>query len=344
MATAYILSAPQLPPPRVAKERGGPSDELRYTLDSYEPSQVLTSQDNSYATVVNSQHISTQGYSSGYVTCSIDPKTLEQPLELQNTALYDSQEEVQRKDNTRGASLIREESISLQHGYGGHVEAEFDSLWKSADHLQHYHDDRQAHQSTTATRPLATIMRQLQEVHPSLCGLLKNADKHLHRGQLVKAAQYLERCIPQSNEFPRLQALVSILLGGVYMQLKQHKKSSDNYLRYLTYCRKVQDFKGVTSTECKLGISYTKQGLLQLAARCFIQYLENSKLLHDDVGVAAACSNLGTLSKLLATQSYRASLKEGLREQAGESLRTNLYRAVAYFEQHIDIMEHYGDL
>ncbi len=343
MATTYIQSTPQLPAPRVFKERGGPSDELRYTLDSYEPSQVLTSQDNSYATVVNSQHVSTQGYSSGYVTCSIDPKSLEQPSELQNT-VYSSQEEVRRKDITSGASLIREESTSLQHDYGGSVEREFVSFWKSADHLQYYHDERQAHQTTTTTRPLATIMRQLQDANASLCGLLKIADRYLHRGQLVKAAQCLEQSISQSSEFPRLQALISMLLGGVYMQLKQHKKSSDNYLRYLAYCRKVQDFKGSTSMECKLGISYMKQGLLKLAARCFIQYLENSKLLHDDVGVAAACSNLGTVSKLLATKSYRAALKEGLREQARESLRTNLYRAVAYFEQHLDIMEHYGDL
>lgn len=325
MASVHALFTVQPPRSRVGKEKGSLNNEQQYvTLDSYEPSQVLTSQDNSYH-ATSSQHASTQGYSSGYMTCSIEPKTQEQ---LHNPT-YDSPEEVRRKPTT---SEVPDSYTSL-----------FDTRPSSysADPLPYTHWGTPQH---STNRPLSVIMSQLQEVNPSLCCLLKSADRYLHRGQLEKAVQCLEESLSQASEFPRLQALVSMLLGGVYMQLRRYKSSSKCYLRYLEYCRKVNDFEAVTTTECKLGILYLKQGQLKLAARSFVQYLENSKLLQDDTGVAAACSNLGTLSRLLASHSYRAALREGNKELAKESRKTNLYRAVAYFEQHLAIMEQYGDL
>ncbi len=332
MASVDALFTLQPSSSRVAKEKGSLSNEQRYTLDNYVPSQVFTSQENSYA--IGSQPApSTQGYSSGYMTCSIEPKTQEQPLDLHNPT-YDSPEEVRRKPST-----IKE----VPDCYRASFDAQpLSSSTASTDSLPYAYWGR-PQQSTT--RPLSVIMSQLHEVNPSLCCLLKSADRYLHRGQLEKAVQCLEESVSQaSSEFPRLRALVSMLLGGVYMQLKHYKSSSKCYLRYLEYCRKVNDFKGVTATECKLGILYLKQGQLKLAARCFVQYLDNSKLLQDDTGVAAACSNLGTLSRLLASHGYQAALREGREELARESRQTNLYRAIAYFEQHLTIMEQYGDL
>ncbi len=307
---------------KLAQEKGSLNDERRYTLDCYVPSQALTSQDNSYAN--SSQHASTQGYSSGYMSCQ---KTQEQ---LHNHT-YESPEEVRRK-----LSTVTNEIPDCYR-------ASFDEqpLSHSPDPLS---NTRWGRSQQTATRPLSVIMSHLQEVNPSLCCLLKSADRYLHRQQLEKAVQCLEEVVSQANEFPKLQALVSMLLGGVYMQLKKYKSSSKCYLHYLEYCRKVNDFKGVTTTECKLGILYLKQGQLKLAAHSFIRYLENSKLLQDDTGVAAACSNLGTLSRLLASHSYQAALAEGREELAKESRQTNLYRAIAYFKQHLSIMEQYGDL
>lgn len=342
MAAASHLSSPQ-PPLSNGTPLGANktqhttlSDELRYTLESYEPSQVLNTQDR----YPPQEALSTQGYSSGYGTCSIEAKTQEPQLQFEvrgNTDPYSSEEEVRQKHVTVGPSFVREDSQRSyrQHFYGTEYERDYCGMGDYPHQNGHH---------LVPGRPVTAILRQLQELSPLLCSLLKSVDHHLTKRQLNKAAHCLEQSIQHSEEFPRLQSLMSMLLGEVHMEQRQYKKASCCYLRHLTYCRETQDFRGMARAECKLGIVYLRQGLLKLAGRCFMQHLENARILQDDMGVAAACNNLGTLSRLLGIHGYRMGMRIGNCQEAKESLHTNTHRAMAYFEQHRDIMEHYGDL
>ena len=85
-------------------------------------------------------------------------------------------------------------------------------------------------------------------------------------------------------------------------------------------------------------------GLYKLAGRCFLQYLENCHLLQDDKGISVAYNNLGLLSKFLATESYVTGMKEEARVRAEEMLKSNLNRAVSYFEQHLGLEEQFGNV
>ena len=143
-------------------------------------------------------------------------------------------------------------------------------------------------------------MGQLQDLNPVLCDLFREVDSHLHKGHLEKAIKCLEKSLLQSDEYPRLQSLVWMLLGMVHIQLRLAVQESLCLLSAIFGILQRQGgLPGMTKAECKLGIAYMKQGLLKLAVRCFMQYLENSQILQDDVGVAAACSNLGMVSKMV---------------------------------------------
>lgn len=76
-----------------------------------------------------------------------------------------------------------------------------------------------------------------------------------------------------------------------------------------------------------------------------LQYLENSRRLEDQTGIANALSNLGVLSKMLALHAYQTALKNGQNKpDARDVLHVHLQRAVSYFEQHLGVVEELEDL
>lgn len=171
---------------------------------------------------------------------------------------------------------------------------------------------------------------------------LEEADGLLVRGKHAEAISCLELSLLTSNPDSSLQCLLWRLLGNAQLSLGQYKKASICFLHHLAFCRELNDFEGVTKAECNLGISYMKLGMLKLAGRCFLQYLENSRMLQDNTGIAKALSNLGVLSKTLAAQAYEAA--RGDSNSSKENGDANLKRAIAYFEQHLEIVEQHGDL
>ena len=171
---------------------------------------------------------------------------------------------------------------------------------------------------------------------------LKEADGLLRRGRHAEAISCLELSLLTSNPDSSLQCLLWRLLGNAQLSLGQYKKASICFLHHLAFCRELNDFEGVTKAECNLGISYMKLGMLKLAGRCFLQYLENSRVLQDNMGIAKALSNLGVLSKTLAARAYEAALNDS--NSSNENGDANLKRAIAYFEQHLEIVEQHGDL
>lgn len=189
------------------------------------------------------------------------------------------------------------------------------------DYLKH------AHQHGLSTE----VSKQLEEV-----------DELLRRGKHAEAISCMELTLLTSNPHPPLQCLLWRLLGNAHLALGQYKKASICYLHHLAFCRELNDFEGVTKAECNLGISYMKLGMLKLAGRCFLQYLENSRVLQDNMGIAKALSNLGVLSKTLAARAYEAALRDN--SISKENADANLKRAIAYFEQHLEIVEQYRDL
>ena len=173
---------------------------------------------------------------------------------------------------------------------------------------------------------------------------LKKADDLLNEQQLKEAVTCLEWSLAHTNDFPHLQSLIWMLLGNAHVHLADFSKASICHLHYLAFCRERNDFPGMTKAECSLGIAYMKLGLYKLAGRCFLQYLENCHLLQDDKGISVAYNNLGLLSKILATDGYAAAVKEGNERKAEERLKSNLKRAVAYFEQHLGLEEQFGNV
>lgn len=171
---------------------------------------------------------------------------------------------------------------------------------------------------------------------------LEEADQLLRRGKHAEAISCLELSLLTSNPDSSLQSLLWRLLGNAHLSLGQYKKASICFLHHLAFCRELNDFDGVTKAECNLGISYMKLGMLKLAGRCFLQYLENSRVLQDNMGVAKALSNLGVLSKTLAARAYEAATNDD--NLSKENADANLKRAITYFEQHLEIVEQYGDL
>ena len=173
---------------------------------------------------------------------------------------------------------------------------------------------------------------------------LKKADELLNKQRLTEAVSCLEWCLAHTNDYPLIQSLIWMLLGSTHVRLADFSKASICHLHYLAFCRERTDFPGITKAECSLGIAYMKLGLYKLAGRCFLQYLENCQLLQDDKGISVAYNNLGLLSKILATNGYAAAVKEGSEYKAEETLKSNLKRAVVYFEQHLGLEEQFGNV
>lgn len=194
------------------------------------------------------------------------------------------------------------------------------------------------------SRPLLDALKRTRNLDPTTRRQLTTAEEFIHKGNSTDAIPYLEAGLVGTKEHPSLQSVVLELLGNARVAMGQYKKASICYMHHLAFCRELTDFHGMTKAECNLGIAYMKLGLLKLAGRCFLQYMENSKMLQDEVGVASACSNLGLLSKTLAIRSYQSAMREGDRDGAQENLKAHLQRAIAYFEQHLEIVERCADM
>ena len=192
---------------------------------------------------------------------------------------------------------------------------------------------------------LARRMHGLSEITRSQ---LAEADRCIHRGRNAEAIPCLEAALLGATDEPELQCLLWRLLGNAHLSLGHYKKASVCHMHQIAFCRELDDFGGMTVAECNLGITYMKQGLFKLARRCFTQYLENSRILRDDMGGSYACSNLGVLEKTMALQQYRkldkGYLSEEDNEQAMEEFKAHLRKAISYFEQHLEIVERAVDL
>ena len=173
---------------------------------------------------------------------------------------------------------------------------------------------------------------------------LIDANEFLPKGKYIEAIPCLESVLIGAKDLPDLQSQVWMHLGNAHVAVGNHKKASVCYYHHLTFCREKKDFSGMTIAECNLGIAYMKLGLLKLAGRCFLQYLENSQVLQDSPNIVRAYSNLGMLSKTLAIHGYQLGVREGDRARAQEVLKGHLRRAITYFEHHLEIIEHLGDL
>ena len=178
---------------------------------------------------------------------------------------------------------------------------------------------------------------------------LTQAEHYILRGMNLSAVPLLEKALMLVGEEPQLQCLLWRLLGNAHLSLSHFKKASVCHMHQLAFCRELSDFEGMTRAECNLGIAYMKLGLLKLAGRCFVQYLDNSKIIQDEMGIAYACSNLGVLAKLVGVQEYlrvegdpRVSEEE--RQEMMERFKDHIRKAIAYFEQHLEIVERKSDL
>ena len=196
-------------------------------------------------------------------------------------------------------------------------------------------------------KPLLTTLRRLRNLDPTTWRQLNDADELLSLARHAEAIPYLEAGLMGANRHPELQSLIWMLLGNCQTAVGDYKKASVCHMHHLAFCRELQDFAGMTRAECNLGIAYMKLGLLKLAGRCFLQYLENSQLLQDEPNIASAYSNLGMLSKMLAVRSFQSAVREereGGRAPAQEVLKTHMSRAITYFEHHLEIVEQQGNM
>ena len=198
----------------------------------------------------------------------------------------------------------------------------------------------------TIKQPLSikAALRENRGLCPMVQQQLRKAEEFLHKKQLKEAISCLEWSLVQTNDYPHVQSLIWMLLGKAQVSLADFNKASICHLHYLAFCRERNDFPGMTRAECSLGVAYMKLGLYKLAGRCFLQYLENCHLLQDDKGISVAYNNLGLLSKILATESYVAAMKEGNMSKANDMLKSNLKRAVTYFEQHLSLEEQFENV
>ena len=269
-----------------------------------------------------------QGYSSGYATGS-------------ETRSPRTRHRIRRGSASRGSS---------QRGNAvWPPQAEFD-LQASPDHGASQHHPLTGQLEPLQRRlpkPLLMTLRRVQSLDPTTRRQLTEADELLSQAKYAEAIPYLETGLMGANRHPELQSLLWTQLGNCQAAVGDYKKASVCHMHHLAFCRELQDFAGMTRAECNLGIAYMKLGLLKLAGRCFLQYLENSQLLQDEPNIASAYSNLGMLSKVLAIHSFQSAVKEdaeGDRTQAHEILKTHLSRAITYFEHHLEIVEQQGNL
>ena len=193
-------------------------------------------------------------------------------------------------------------------------------------------------------RSIKAALRDTRGLSQAVQKLLRKANDFLRNQQLKDAISCLESSLLHTNDHPLVQSLIWMLLGNAHVNLRDFSKASICHLHYLAFCRERNDFPGMTRAECSLGIAYMKLGLYKLAGRCFLQYLENCQLLQDSKGISVAYNNLGLLSKILATDSYVAGMKEENAQKAEEMLRVNLKRAVSYFEKHLGFEEQFGNV
>ena len=193
-------------------------------------------------------------------------------------------------------------------------------------------------------RSIKAALRDTRGLSQAVQKLLRKANDFLRNQQLKDAISCLESSLLHTNDHPLVQSLIWMLLGNAHVNLGDFSKASICHLHYLAFCRERNDFPGMTRAECSLGIAYMKLGLYKLAGRCFLQYLENCQLLQDGKGISVAYNNLGLLSKILATDSYVAGMKEENAQKAEEMLRLNLKRAVSYFEKHLGFEEQFGNV
>ena len=198
--------------------------------------------------------------------------------------------------------------------------------------------------TTEQPRSIKIALKRTTALSHTVREQLKKADELLTEQRFKEAVSSLEWSLAHTNDFPLVQSLIWMLLGNAHVHLADFSKASICHLHYLAFCRERNDFPGMTKAECSLGIAYMKLGLYKLAGRCFLQYLENCQLLQDDKGISVAYNNLGLLSKILATDGYTAAVKEGSERKAEERLKSNLKRAVAYFEQHLGLEEQFGNV
>ena len=194
-------------------------------------------------------------------------------------------------------------------------------------------------------KPLLTTLKRLRNLDPATWRQLTDADELLSQARHAEAIPYLETGLMGANRHPELQSLVWMLLGNCQTAVGDYKRASVCHMHHLAFCRELQDFAGMTRAECNLGIAYMKLGLLKLAGRCFLQYLENSQLLQDEPNIASAYSNLGMLSRVLAVRSFQSAVKEETEGgRAQEVLKTHMSRAITYFEHHLEIVEQQGNM
>lgn len=193
-------------------------------------------------------------------------------------------------------------------------------------------------------RSIKAALRETRGLSQALQKQLRKADDFLRNQQLKDAISCLESSLLHTNDYPLVQSLIWMLLGNAHVNLGDFSKASICHLHYLAFCRERNDFPGMTRAECSLGIAYMKLGLYKLAGRCFLQYLENCQLLQDGKGISVAYNNLGLLSKILASDGYVAGMKEDNAQKANEMLRSNLKRAVSYFEKHLGFEEQFGNV
>ena len=193
-------------------------------------------------------------------------------------------------------------------------------------------------------KPLLAMLKRIREIEPAIRKKLIAAEEFLLKKNYPDAITCLEEGLVETNDFPNLQCFMWVLLGDAQLCVGQYKKASVCHMHHLAYCRELNNFKGMTKAECNLGIAYMKLGLLKLAGRCFLQYLQNCRAMNEDLSVGFAYSNLGMLSKTLALKSHEAGVREGDAAKGKENFKTHLRRAIAYFEQHLDIVEQHGDV
>ena len=206
---------------------------------------------------------------------------------------------------------------------------------------------RSVHTSTSHMRHSSPLSEYIRHAHhlglrAEVSKQLEEIDGLLKRGKHVEAIYCIELALLTSSADSSLLTLLWRLLGNAHLSLSQYRKASICFLHHLAFCRELNDFEGITKAECNLGISYMKLGMLKLAGRCFLQYLENSRVLQDNMGIAKALSNLGVLSKTLAARAYEAARRDN--SISMENAEANLKRAIGYFEQHLEIVEQYGDV
>lgn len=193
-------------------------------------------------------------------------------------------------------------------------------------------------------RSIKVALREYRGLCQLVQKQLRKADEFLQKKQLKEAITCLEWSLMQTSEYPQVQSLIWMLLGNAHVGVNDFSKASICHLHYLAFCRERNDFPGMTRAECSLGVAYMKLGLYKLAGRCFLQYLDNCHLLQDDKGISVAYNNLGLLSKILATDGFVTAMNEGNALKADEMLKSNLKRAVTYFEQHLEMEKQFGNV